>query len=282
MGHIVSASRRTDIPAFHSDWFMRRVAQRWAWSVNPFSGCARRVSLAPEQVAAIVFWSKDYRPLLPHLDALDAAGYRTLFHFTITGLPRSLEPKVPETGAALETMVALSRRYGPERVLWRFDPIVLSTHIDAGETLARFRRLAGRLEGVVTGCYISFVATYAKTTRNLAERGIEILPADREARLALAAAVVAAGREHGIVVRTCCGDELLAAGAEKAHCIDAGMINRLFGAVTDAGPRPTRRNCGCSASQDIGAYDTCRHACTYCYACTSPGKARAMPGSETE
>src|SRR5437763_888748 len=127
---IISVSRRTDIPAFYSEWFMNRIRDGYVRWVNPFSRLVHRISLPPEDVMAFVLWSKNYSPLLPHLDELDSSGYRMLFHFTINGLPKAFEPRVPDVVDMLECAHALSHRYGPDAILWRYDPVLISSITD--------------------------------------------------------------------------------------------------------------------------------------------------------
>lgn len=138
---VISVSRRTDIPAFYSEWFMNRVRDGYVRWVNPFSRLVHRISLRPEDVIAFVLWSKNYAPLLPYLDELDASGYRMLFHFTINGLPKAFEPRVPDAAEMVKCAHSLSRRYGPDPVLWRYDPVLMSSITDRPTALATCARL---------------------------------------------------------------------------------------------------------------------------------------------
>ena len=145
--HLISASRRTDIPAFYADWFLRRTrAGSVSWA-NPYSGQVASVSLVPEEVAAIVFWTRNFAPMMRHLDELERRGYRTLVQFTITILPRVYESHVPAVKAAVAQLRRIADRIGPDRVLWRYDPLVISP--DTGEDfhLRAFETLASGLEG---------------------------------------------------------------------------------------------------------------------------------------
>ena len=141
MPRIVSVSRRTDIPAFYADWFMNRVRAGFACVRNPFNAKqVKTVSLAPSQVACLVFWTRDPRPLLPHLDELDGRGLRYYFHVTLTGLPRHWEPASPPSAGIVAALHALARRIGPARSLWRFDPLLLARH-RGGERMVHERPL---------------------------------------------------------------------------------------------------------------------------------------------
>lgn len=265
--NIISASRRSDLPAFFADWLLERIHAGRAENINPFNGRRTWVSLRPEHVHSFVFWSKDYRPLLPHLDALDA-HYRATFHFTITGLPKLLEPHVPDPEVAIETLSYLSHRYSPRHLTWRFDPIVFSPQLNEAYYLAQFARLSAALAGKVTRCYFSFVYFYAKVQRSLAA-----LPAmgyydpPLEQKQALAARLAEIAADCGLTLHSCCADALLVPGVQPGHCIDGALLAELFPErplVSEI--RPTRSDCGCYASRDIGAYDTCEHGCLYCYA----------------
>jgi hypothetical protein len=267
---IVSASRRTDIPAYYGEWFMNRVRAGWAVSRNPFNRKAVRVALAPSAVTGFVFWSKDYRPFLRHLDELDARGYQAVFMFTITGLPRVFEPRVPDTETAVETFRRLSRRYSPQRLLWRYDPIVVTNRTGADYHLRRFEELCRKLEGYTTRCYTSFASLYPKVKRrlrSLRRAGIEPVILAEPEQAALAARMAEIAARHGIEVYACCNDHLVGGLVKKAHCVDANLLAALAGVGVSAyRPRPTRRECGCYESVDIGMYDTCLYACVYCYA----------------
>jgi len=184
---IISASRRTDIPAFYSEWFMRRIRDGYCDVPHPFgTGHASRVSLKADDVDVIVFWTRNPRPLLRHLPELDRRGYRYYFLFTLMDNPRLLDPGTPPLVAAIATFTELSRLIGPEKVIWRYDPIVLSNltplpfHTDA------FGRLAGLLRGLTARCIVSLLDVYRKLAgrvAGLAEKGLHLhrpSPADIE------------------------------------------------------------------------------------------------------
>jgi len=276
---IISASRRTDIPAAYTDWFFERLRAGHCWYRNPFGGKLHRVSLRPENVIAFVFWSKWFAPLLRRLDELERTGYRSFFHFTITGYPRPLEARVPPLERAIPQLVELGRRAGAENVVWRYDPIVIADSMSASWHLERFARLADALAGSTTRVYISFVSMYKKTGRNLADwsrlTGSGLLRRDDAAALELTARMAALAAARCMKLHSCCDDSLAAAGAAKGHCIDAEAIRRLVGAPhLDLPAAPSREQCGCCRSRDIGAYDTCPLGCSDCYANASPEAGR--------
>jgi hypothetical protein len=270
MKRIVSVSRRTDIPAFYGQWFMGRVREGFAGVVNPFGGKRYVVSLQPEDVTCFVFWSKDFTPFLPHLETLDRLGYRFYFNYTVTGLPSVFESHV-DRSAALATLKRLSRQYSPPHVNWRFDPIVFSDISDGEFYLSVFEELAAELEGLVERCYFSFVTEYGKVRRNFAHlqetAGVKVLQRSQDEKVELASQLAAIAERHGIRMYSCCGDYLVGETIRKGHCIDGAVIEQLFfpdGLEYKA--KPTREECGCTESADIGTYDTCPHGCVYCYA----------------
>ena len=265
--HLISASRRTDLPAFYADWFMSRVRTGSASWAGPYGGAVRSVSLAAEDVAAIVFWTRNFAPMRRHLDELEGRGLRYVVHFTLTGLPRAYETHVPPARAAVAQMLALARRIGPERVLWRYDPILVCE--DSGWDFHRrnFATLAGALEGATRQCSISFVEIYGKVRRNFEKRGLPLPDPVEEERRRFASELAGVAARHGIVLQACCSDEILGAGVEKARCVDRDQIRRIWPELRfEAAAAPTREECGCSRSFDIGAYDSCLHGCIYCYA----------------
>ena len=278
MRRIVSVSRRTDVPAFYGDWFMRRVREGFAGVVNPFGGKRYLASLKPEDVACLVFWSKNFTPFVDHLETLDRLGYRFYFNYTLTGVPSVFESDVDKQDA-LKTLKYLSRRYSPKHINWRFDPIVPSTVCDGDFCLRAFERLAVELEGIVERCYFSFVMPYSKVRRNFQEleqtTGVRVINRDEDYRIELAGRLASLAEVHGIRMYSCCGDYLVGNRIQKAHCIDGALIEQLF--VPDGlsyARKPTRQGCGCTESIDIGTYDTCPHGCLYCYANANKDVAR--------
>jgi hypothetical protein len=268
---VISVSRRTDIPAFYSEWFMNRVRDGYVRWVNPFSRLVHRISLRPEDVIAFVLWSKNYAPLLPYLDELDASGYRMLFHFTINGLPETFEPRVPDAADMVKCAHSLSRRYGAGPVLWRYDPVLISSITDRQYHLDRFRELCAAMEGAVKRCYFSFTVFHNKVQRNASamqkETGIVLQDLPTADRIEIANLLADIAFDNGIEMFSCCGDYLLGGKIKKANCTDAELLHRLYPERTRRlVEAPTREGCGCCECTDIGMYDTCAHGCVYCYA----------------
>lgn len=269
---LLSASRRTDIPAFYSEWLMCRLREGRAAFRHPYTRAATEVPLDPDRVAAIYFWTKDFSPLLPRLGEVERLGFgRYLVHYTITGLGPDWEPRVPAAKKSADTLAALSGRIGPERTIWRFDPVVLTETIGVERTLDRFEHLAAALSGKVRLSVVSIVQPYKKLNRRYRERAARGLEVPREALdheyAELGQGLAERGRAFGISVLACCYPALVGFGVGKSSCVDGGKVLSLW---PDCGLEPeraaTRAGCGCHRSVDIGAYDTCPHMCAYCYA----------------
>jgi len=272
---IVSASRRTDIPKFFAEWFMDRVRAGSCMCPNPFNPKqVFEVSLRPEDVDVIVFWSKDPEPLLPHLHELDRRGFRYYFQFTLNGYPPFLEPGVPPLERTLATFRRLSEAVSPERVIWRYDPIVLTSATDASYHERRFREIATALAGKTRRVVISLVDDYrgsrARLAR-LASQGIQVAQrcsADDPPTAGLLATMARVAADSGMEIVTCAEEKSLESlGIKPGKCIDDEYIARVFGIRVPGKKDPGQRAaCGCVVSRDIGVYGTCRHGCLYCYA----------------
>lgn len=280
---VISISRRTDIPALHTAWLHARITAGWVAYANPFNRRPIFVSLAPAAVRALVFWTRNPHPLLPLLDTIDARyGGRHYLHLTITGMDRRFETHGPAVAAAVAAAAILAARYGPDYVQWRFDPIIVSDRTPVSEVLGRFGGLCQRMAGLTTCCTVSFLDAYRGSIGHLDRAGIIVDPdyvsgADDlapQAELLRRLRTIAA--EYGITVQTCTEDDAGARvpGVGRARCIDPARIAQLAPGPALA-DQPSRAGCGCAASVDIGAYDSCSHGCLYCYANRSPEGARA-------
>src|SRR5690242_5887785 len=164
---IVSASYRTDIPAFHAPWFLARLQAGFAEVKNPYGGAPYRVSLAAGEAAGLVFWTRNIKPLLPDLGAV-AARAPFMVQVTITGYPRPLEPHVIDAEAAVAQVAELRRRWGPRAAVWRYDPILISSLTPQEAHRAGFATLAAALKDQVDEVVVSFADLYRKSARNLA------------------------------------------------------------------------------------------------------------------
>jgi len=277
MKRIISVSRRTDVPAFYGDWFMARLAEGFAGVVHPFGGQRYIVSLKPDDVVCFVFWSKNFSPFLENLRTIENMGYKFYFNYTVTGLPSVFESRV-EREAAIKTLKQLSKTYSPKHINWRFDPIITSSISDRDFFIRGFEELASEFAGYVERCYFSFVARYGKVIRNFAEfeksQGLKIFDSSDDFKIELANELAFIADRYGIEMFSCCGDYLVNDRIKKAHCIDGRIIEHLFSPDDFSyKTKPTRAECGCTESTDIGTYDTCPHSCVYCYANTNKRRA---------
>ncbi len=264
---ILSASRRTDIPCFYSDWFMNRLKEGFALYRNPMNHSQIcRVSLKPEEIDGIVFWTKDPDPMLDKLERLDTMGYPYYFQFTLTPYDKSIESNLRDKKEILTTFRQLSGRLGKHRVLWRYDPIILNEALTMEFHLNKFDYLCRELAGCTEICTISFVDNYQKLGRRVKEEVIKDITEGHMHQLAASMAETA--RPYGIELRACCEEvDLSPDGVKAASCIDKGVIERIVGhPVTVRRDKSQRLHCGCMQSVDIGAYNTCRNGCIYCYA----------------
>lgn len=278
MKRIISVSRRTDIPAFYGQWFRNRLKEGFAGVVSPFGGNKYVVSLKPQEVVCFVFWSKNFSPFIDNLKVIENLGYKFYFNYTITALPGIFENDV-EKEKAIDALKQLSRMYSPAHINWRFDPIIISNGYDRDFYIRAFQKLASEFEGYVERCYFSFVTLYNKVKRNFKDlertQGFIISDFDEDYKIGLANDLAAIAARYKIRMFSCCGDYLINDNINKARCIDGGIIESLF--FPDGlqyTEKPTRKECGCTESIDIGTYDICPHGCIYCYANMNKQQAR--------
>jgi hypothetical protein len=260
---IISASRRTDIPACYSGWFFNRLEAGFVHVRNPVNPSqVREISLRPGDVDGFVFWSKNPAPMLGRLREL--AAYRYYFQFTLTPYGRDIEPSLPDKPSLVETFQRLASVIGPERVVWRYDPILINPVYTVEKHIDEFGRLAAALIGHTTKCTISFIDLYRNTTANAAKLNLTELDGGLKTRLAQAFARIAA--ENGMALATCAEEiDLSACGIGHARCVDAGLFNALWGLnIPERKDRNQRKACRCTQSVDIGAYNTCPAGCLYC------------------
>lgn len=273
---IVSASRRTDIPAFYSEWFRNRLRIGWCQVVNPFNPRqVRTVSLEPEDVDAFVFWTRDPAPFHTALDEVEARSIPYVFLITLTGYGPHLEPHAPSTIHAVEQIRRLADRIGPRRVTWRYDPIVLGPGHELEAHLERFGRLSAALGGAVDRVIISGLDLYAKTRRRLAAipdgGSLARDPSEHPDWQPLILGLAERAADAAMELVSCAEpDDLTHLGAPPVGCLDGLRLRELTGTPIALTKDPgQRRACRCVASRDIGATDACLHGCTYCYATRS-------------
>lgn len=275
---IVSASYRTDIPAFYGDWFARRLARGFCTVTNPYGGKPYRVALRGHDVDGFVFWTRNARPFLPVLDDLAREGVPFVVQYTITGYPETLDTASPPAAQAVACTREIAARFGPAVVVWRYDPVLVSSVTPLDAHAARFGRLAGALAGTCDEVVVSFADLYRKTVRNLGRAtGLTWRDPDDAEKRAVLGDLTAAARDVGMALTLCTEPALTAdvPQAVAARCIDAARLSRIAGYPIAAREKGNRPGCCCAESRDIGAYDTCVHGCLYCYAVRDAERARA-------
>lgn len=270
---IISASRRTDIPTYYSEWFFNRLREGYVLVRNPMNARQiSRISLSPEAVDGIVFWTKNPVPMLSRLGELEPYPY--YFQFTLTAYGRDVEPNLPgKNGVLIPAFQELSRMAGRERVVWRYDPIFLSDRYTVEYHCRYFRVLAAKLGEYTEKCTVSFLDFYRSTARNMRSLHIREMTAAQQREMMERFSEIAG--EYGLYIDTCSeAISLEDLGISHASCVDRERLERIGGYRLKVGrDRNQREECGCAASVDIGAYDTCGNGCLYCYATDSPPRA---------
>ncbi len=264
---ILSASRRTDLPGYYSEWFFNRLKEGYALYRNPMNHAqVCRVDLSVENIDGIVFWTKDPDPMMDQLEQLDRMGYSYYFQFTLTPYGKEIEPNLRDKSDILATFRQLSDRLGKHRVLWRYDPIILNETYTMDYHRQQFAYLCRELDGYTEICTISFVDLYSKLSKRVKEHVVMEIAAEEMHRMA--SELVQLAKPYHIELRACCETiNLSVDGIKPAACIDKEVMERVCGhSITVKKDKRQRIGCGCIQSVDIGAYNTCRNGCVYCYA----------------
>ena len=302
---IISASRSTDIPAFYSDWFLHRLKKGYSAWTNPFNGVKSYVSY--KHVRLIVFWSKNPEPLLDPsgiLDFLTEHGINAYIQFTLNDyVSEGIERGVPPLDKRIDTFKRLVDRLGFGKVIWRFDPLILTDSIDVDALLEKCSNIGEQLKGYTEKLVFSFadISDYRKVKSNLLAGGIRYREFSETDMLAFSCGLQRLNKEWGLTLATC-GEriDLDRFGIVHNKCVDDDLMIKYFsddeilmrhlGVEIESdlftGERVVikskksnkdkgqRLYCGCIASKDIGQYNTCIHMCEYCYANSSKELAR--------
>lgn len=262
---ILSASRRTDIPAFYSEWFFNRIKEGFVLVRNPFNTKQiSKINLSPEVIDCIVFWTKNPKKMIKRLEEIKEYNY--YFQFTLNSYDKTLEKNVPEKKYLINTFIELSKKVSKNRVIWRYDPIILTDKFTKEYHYKWFEYLVKRLSPYTNKCVISFLDLYKKTERNLKE--INILPLNKDDMFDFAKEFSKIASKYNLIIETCSEEiELSKFNINHGKCIDDTLISDIIGERLFIDKDPTQREvCGCVKSIDIGAYNTCNHNCLYCYA----------------
>ncbi|GHT61856.1 hypothetical protein FACS189451_04810 [Bacteroidia bacterium] len=291
---IISASRSTDIPAFYSDWFFQRLKEGYVKWKNPFNGVPLYVSF--QNTRLIVFWSKNHKPLIKHLDYLDERNINYYFQFTLNDYDsEKFEPRVPNVQARIETFIELAEKVGKEKVIWRFDPLILTDKIGVEELLRKVENIGNQLKNHTDKLIFSFadIKIYKKVQSNLRSNSIPYQEFNERTMNEFAARLQCLNENWHFELATCAEQiPLEKYGIVHNKCVDDDLTIKLFphdkvlmdflgvkitppdifnpnGNIEkkrsnkDSGQR---QFCGCAFSKDIGEYNTCPHLCEYCYA----------------
>ncbi len=268
---ILSVSRKTDIPAFHFDWFLQRVKEGYVINRNPmFPQQLYKTPIHPLSCDCIVFWTKNAIPAIEKLDGL--REYQYYFQYTVTGYDRDIEQNLPDKKWIRENFKALSDKIGCMKVIWRYDPILFSAKYTPEWHLKIFGELASDFRGKTEKCVISFLDPYYNCAEINKRLGVYF--PDGEELFAFSKQMAEIGKENGIAIASCAEKmDLQECGIEHNSCIDKTLIERIVGKpLSLSADKGQREACGCVQSLDIGTYNTCRNGCVYCYATKGKGK----------
>lgn len=276
---IISASRSTDIPACYSDWFMHRFLDKGylVWT-NPFNRKPTHISFQKTRV--IVFWTKNPSPMMQHLDKLDERGVNYYFQCTLNDYEDvGFEPNIPSLEYRVADFKALSNRIGKRKVIWRFDPIILTNGLDASSIIKRIKKVGDEVHRHTERMVFSFVdlKAYRKLSLPSVKEGFRE-PDERE-MIEISSGIKELNKEWGLELNTCGEDICLSQyDIKKGRCVDGDLMLSLFPndielvrylEKNNRKDKGQREACGCIESKDIGEYDTCPNLCKYCYANSS-------------
>ena len=263
---ILSVSRRTDIPNYYSEWFLDRLKEGYLYVRNPINiHQISKITLSPEVIDCIVFWTKNPQPMLARLHELEPYPY--YFQFTLTGYGNDIEPHVPhKKEIIIPAFRTLSRKIGKERVIWRYDPIIFTDKYSPAYHVKAFAQIAKKLHGCTSKCVISFVDIYMKNIKNMKTLHSFSLPENDLRSFLKEIAFIA--QNHDIKIASCAETiDLSSCKIEHNSCIDKELIEKITGCKKKKKKDKNQREaCGCMESIDIGTYNTCKNGCLYCYA----------------
>lgn len=270
---IINTGQRTDIPAFYANWFANRLREGFVCVRNPYyPEQVSRYRLDPSVVDCIGFCTKNPAPMFKYMDLLK--DYGQYWFVTITPYGRDIEPNVKDKHELLEDFKKLSETVGVNSVGWRYDPIFITDKYSMEYHLRAFETIASALDGYTKTAVISYIDLYAKVKRNFPE----VREVTKEQRLFLGKEMVKIASAHGMTLKPCAeGDELAPFGADCGGCMRIGDYEKAIGKKLNAPKKKgARAECACYLSCDIGAYNTCKHLCKYCYANAEPARVLAQ------
>lgn len=263
---ILSVSRRTDIPAFYAEWFMERLRQKYVLVRNPFNIYSiSRIPLSPENVDTVVFWTKNSKPIHKYLDEIDELGYKYYFQYTITSFKKDMEENLPDKKEIIKSFQTLSEKIGSEKVILRYDPVILSDNYTIDFHKKAFARLCDLLAPYTKKIIFSFLDDYKKISKNIKQLNIKEI--SEEEMYIMAEYFADTAKNYNLKIESCAEQiDLGRFGINHGKCIDDELIEKITGYKISAGKDNQRNACGCIKCIDIGEYNTCMHKCLYCYA----------------
>lgn len=263
---ILSVSRRTDIPNYYFDWFLNRIKEGWVYVRNPINPHqVSKIDVSPDVVDCIVFWTKNPSNAIDKLDYL--LDYKFYFQFTLTCYEKDVEPNLPDKDKELiPTFIRLSEKLGKEKVIWRYDPILLNNKYTLDYHLNAFEQMSARLANHTSKVIVSFIDLYTKTKRNTKELHLQDFTDEKKYYLTQRLKQIA--EKYNLTIQTCAENlDLQKSGIPAGSCIDREYIEKLIGnKLSGSRDKNQRAGCMCFESIDIGSYDTCLNGCKYCYA----------------
>ena len=269
---ILSVSRRTDLPNYYSDWFYNRIKEGFLYVKNPMNAHQiSRIDLSPRVVDCIVFWTKNPTEMIDRLDELK--DYQYYFQFTLTGYGRDIEPGLPNKKRVLIPIFQrLSKMIGKNKVIWRYDPILLNDKYTIEYHIRAFTTITEALKDYTEKVIISFVDIYAKTQRNTKDLNIKNVSSEDMKSVAGKLAEIA--HNNGLEIESCAeAIDLEEVGIKHGCCIDKNLIEQIIGyPLKGTKDKNQREECGCFESVEIGTYNTCKNGCKYCYANYNEGQ----------
>ncbi len=267
---IISATRRTDIPSYYGEWFLNRLKAGYVLVDNPYNpGRYSKVILTKEAVDIIVFWTKNPIPFIKYLDEIDEMGYKYYFQFTITPYNNSVEENLPDKKEIFDSFIYLSNRLGNNKVIWRYDPIIINEKFTVDYHIKMFDYMASKLCGYTKRCIISFVDNYKNVSRRMGCNPSYLLTNENIDLLAKEFSEIAL--KYNIDLYTCSEEvDLTKYNINKSACIDKNLIEEILGVKVNVGLDKNQRDeCRCAESIEIGSYNCCNNGCSYCYALQS-------------
>jgi hypothetical protein len=264
--NIISASRRTDIPAFHGDWFYKTLKKGKCEVIHPFTGTVKEVSLKKEDIWGIVFWSKNYIPFTDILSRLSDEGYQFYLNYTVNNFPALIEHLSSNPEMIIDNLSLLSRKFD---IFWRYDPVYISEKTDTKFHLNNFKYLCEKFSGKIDRVIINFIQEYGKVIKHITSLPVtefiyQSVSDEEKLELALKLKHIADG--CNIRLYSCTSLLYKNSIALKSHCVDKFLIEKLTGKSFSCKESPAYKGCHCHKSIDIGKYNTCMNNCIYCYA----------------